>query len=500
MPAQTQVISVRQYGATGNGTTIDGPAIQAALNAAGLHGPCTVFFPAGRYATATVLTVPHDGVILQGEGMLGLGTTNGNPSTLVADPSHDSTPMLRIDPADSGVSNVFYRGTSFSNLSFDVSLCTNFTNTSASPPPVINLQGLSNCPVFANNVVFGNTGTALRIGQSNRIPGTSSPLISENLVFENFFAYGGYNSSATSSGQVPYAAGVVIYGSDNITLRRGLIAYNYINLPVASSPADIAAIQVIPAFLSTDVPNAENNGFTIDGVAITRYVVSIRLSSVNNPSRGWIGPQWGKIKDCISEGFNVILAINQENTSGSYGDNRGVIYWENHASSTRFGSPSYQVLASNLDGGILSTYCLGQTGDITLDQYCTGVRVLIGPYPIGSTGFFSATDAGTNFIHYTKNDLAGSIMTGALRICPPGVDPATTNGTYGNVGLQSFGDTIGLVASQRNGGPHFQTLGGTFGDAIVWQDSSSFLWYLGICVATGPPGTADWIRVNLAIW
>ena len=59
------VISVRDFGATGNGSTDDSAAIQAALDAAGANGE--VLFPRGNYRCVSGLVVP-DGCTLIGSG------------------------------------------------------------------------------------------------------------------------------------------------------------------------------------------------------------------------------------------------------------------------------------------------------------------------------------------------------------------------------------------------------------------------------------------------
>lgn len=51
-PALSQ-FSVRQFGAKGDGQAKDTPAIQAAIDAAGVAGG-TVYFPAGKYVSGTV--------------------------------------------------------------------------------------------------------------------------------------------------------------------------------------------------------------------------------------------------------------------------------------------------------------------------------------------------------------------------------------------------------------------------------------------------------------
>lgn len=62
-----KVFNVLSYGATGDGTTDDTSAIQAALNAAEAAGGGTVFLPKGTYQISTALKLPS-GVVLQGAG------------------------------------------------------------------------------------------------------------------------------------------------------------------------------------------------------------------------------------------------------------------------------------------------------------------------------------------------------------------------------------------------------------------------------------------------
>ena len=62
-----ETISVKDFGATGDGTTDDTTAIQNAINAVIAQGGGTLFFPAGTYLINATLTVPG-AVILKGAG------------------------------------------------------------------------------------------------------------------------------------------------------------------------------------------------------------------------------------------------------------------------------------------------------------------------------------------------------------------------------------------------------------------------------------------------
>ena len=53
------VFNVRDYGAKGDGVTIDSPAINAAIQAAAADGGGVVFFPKGRYASYSIRLASH---------------------------------------------------------------------------------------------------------------------------------------------------------------------------------------------------------------------------------------------------------------------------------------------------------------------------------------------------------------------------------------------------------------------------------------------------------
>ena len=92
-----EMANVKEFGATGNGTTDDTAAIQAAINAAGTG---MVFFPQGNYLISTTLNISgnYTGVSLLGvhSGLNGLGsmiTWNGGTTT----PMIDGTGSNNID-------------------------------------------------------------------------------------------------------------------------------------------------------------------------------------------------------------------------------------------------------------------------------------------------------------------------------------------------------------------------------------------------------------------
>ena len=57
--APAAVHNVKDYGAKGDGSSIDSPAINAAIEAAAAEGGGMVYFPAGRYASYSVHLASH---------------------------------------------------------------------------------------------------------------------------------------------------------------------------------------------------------------------------------------------------------------------------------------------------------------------------------------------------------------------------------------------------------------------------------------------------------
>lgn len=64
-----ETMSVKDFGAVGDGTTNDAAAIQAAIDAIDALGGGTVFFPRGTYRIGTALNIPDRGIRLVGESM-----------------------------------------------------------------------------------------------------------------------------------------------------------------------------------------------------------------------------------------------------------------------------------------------------------------------------------------------------------------------------------------------------------------------------------------------
>ena len=93
----THVIDVTAspYNATGNGTTDDTTAIQAAITAAcGVTGGATVYFPSGEYLVSSTLTVNQSNITLRGEGPSSLIMFHNQSTGYVLEIASGSTTTL----------------------------------------------------------------------------------------------------------------------------------------------------------------------------------------------------------------------------------------------------------------------------------------------------------------------------------------------------------------------------------------------------------------------
>jgi hypothetical protein len=95
-----EVISVKDFGATGNGTTDDTTAIQNAINEVNSLGGGIVFFPAGTYLVSSTLTV-SSGVTLHGTGPQGSFITTASATLNV----------INITGSYTGVNNIGFKTT-----------------------------------------------------------------------------------------------------------------------------------------------------------------------------------------------------------------------------------------------------------------------------------------------------------------------------------------------------------------------------------------------------
>lgn len=443
------VIDIRSFGCKCDGVTDDVTNFQAAINSAGITSPtgsATVQVPRGRTAVSTALRMPRAGIIIQGWGMMGNGGESGfggsDPvcSTIVPTSGHDNTPMLSMDPAFYGGSSPqFLRGSCLRDISFDVSGSTRFT--AGTPPVVLNLIEVSNCPEFVNIFVYGSIGTMLYIGPNS---GFSGNPLSENLVFRNCYFFGGFTGNSAQA----VANGVIVQASDNIRFEGGFISYTGPTMTVNNNATDIAGIQFLPGIASSGGGiNNISNGCSMNGTAFTNYAVAVRLSNVDIAGSCRC-PRYARFTGLLVENYNKVFAFNQEATSFTPGFDRSYVYiFGTVFGGTTFGAGQHILLGSKLLGGYVHFNYQNFAGDFSLDSTCTGVEYHISANP--NTGvFYDATDAGFNDGNYQKSGLAGRLLTGQTRFMGT-TAPSTANAGSGDCSAQFYGDTVKLFSNLR---------------------------------------------------
>jgi hypothetical protein len=206
-------VSVKDFGAIGDGVADDTAAIQAAINAVGVSGGGVVFLPRGDYRTTSALNVSQNFVTLCGEGM---GATVLVPSV---------AGQTGVVFQKSGGGTIEYCGISNLDIAPSVAIldCVQvidhfwFTSERVRMPgnftTGFNLyKGATAYLAFLHNV-FTNTGAVgVRIGQS----GTGD--------IQNVFLYNCHLNDATEAGlRIQNVGGLMWIGGESLFSERGLV-------------------------------------------------------------------------------------------------------------------------------------------------------------------------------------------------------------------------------------------------------------------------------------
>ena len=149
-----QTVNVKDYGATGDGTTDDSASILAALNACGSYG--TVFFAAGTYVVGSQINIPQNNITIDGQGatLIAKASTNFEYMLLGTNLTNVVVKNLTIDANQTNRisgQNVRFMGAGFTS-------CTDskFINCIAK-----NTLGYASVPAVA--LTFGGTCTRCQI-------------------------------------------------------------------------------------------------------------------------------------------------------------------------------------------------------------------------------------------------------------------------------------------------------------------------------------------------
>ena len=119
--SEAGLLSIKLFGAVGNGTADDSDALRAAINASSMCGGC-VFLPPGVYHLAT--TVQVGGSCIIGAASPGAGTDGTTkPQAQITGPPELGHPAIVINGHDTTVQDVTVTGASIAIYITNVSTC-----------------------------------------------------------------------------------------------------------------------------------------------------------------------------------------------------------------------------------------------------------------------------------------------------------------------------------------------------------------------------------------
>ena len=125
-------VSVKDFGAVGDGTTDDTVAIQAAINYTGSKLGGTILLPAGSYKITSTLSCLYPNILFVGDGSdepHNIGTQGAAAATKLVWSGASGGTMLNIGSVN-GVDNIKYSGGGVRSIYFDSGCTTNGTGAS----------------------------------------------------------------------------------------------------------------------------------------------------------------------------------------------------------------------------------------------------------------------------------------------------------------------------------------------------------------------------------
>lgn len=192
-------VSVKDFGAIGDGVTNDGPAFTSALAASS-----AVFVPAGTYLVNTTVTVPgnktlsgagrnsvtintsNSGTVLNvvgnGVSIEGIKFDNAGAGRIISAPQRESLTIERCEFASAAAASanaLVYSSGSFATIRDNV-FTTLRTNAAAYALVIDRTSGVMNIESSVHENRFGGTGKAVWIGSSDSSPRPEGILITDN--------------------------------------------------------------------------------------------------------------------------------------------------------------------------------------------------------------------------------------------------------------------------------------------------------------------------------
>ena len=264
------VVSVKDFGAVGDGVADDTAAIQAAIDA--YRGK--ILLPKGTYKISSTITLNSE-TILVGDGAGAYFQGGGYDRITVLKPvaGFTGTDVIRADPADTGPLVSYCYGVAIRDLLID---CINIKNDSRN---ILHLLSLSNSETFDSlRIINNNTNVSIRIGISANAPAFESDGLSFNNIYCLQADSGGTATSPvlliTSANEVSFRDSKFQRGTDPLTATSKAVHIN------ASAGRAVNAV-------------------TFDSCSFTGAEAGILVQGKNTDGQG---PRWIRVQNCTFEG------------------------------------------------------------------------------------------------------------------------------------------------------------------------------------------------------
>jgi len=430
-----EFISVKDFGAVGNGATNDASAIQAALDAVNAAGGGTVLVPAGTYNISSPLTM-YSNTRLIGDGK-GVSIIRKTTGATVATSLTANLVCLDLTPIGAACNCILYVHDAIRAVDVEIAhitFTTTATNATGSPVKFgIVAVGLSESSIhdttvsyvssasFVTPVIFLSSfcnNTAFQCGQGPSIENATSLEFSTN-----------YSSRSQKYGyffrDVKYSA---IHANACDSLNEIALCPDYTDRTVDS----IAYMFSACYSLSVSANGAEQcfgTQFKLDSC----ISVDVRNNVVIGPASSYTGANQVAIfyvaatanNVCIQQNFvwNSVTALQGAAVSGQHHDlystaanNLGFTYVNNWLSTARYATPS-PVYGNNVPAYVNSSFQGAQlSGDFTPTMNLVTATGVTLTYGASNKGRYSIVN-GWMFVDITIH-LATVTFTGTTNIYP----------------------------------------------------------------------------------
>ena len=348
-------VSVKDFGAVGDGVTDDTAAIQAAIDS---HRG-KIFLPTGTYKISSTIILKNE-TILIGEGAGAYFQGGGYPRLTVLQPAASFTgnDVLRADPADDSPLLSYRYGVALRDLLID---CINIKNLGKN---ILKLYSLSNTETFDSvRIINNNANIAIRIG----ISANASALESDGLSFNNIYCL------QTDSGGSATNPVLLIESANEVSFRDS-------KFQRGSDPTTVGSKAV---HINASTGRAVN-AVTFDSCSFTGAETGLLVQGKNTDGQG---PRWIRAQNCTFEGPKFpIFAIGESLRPVQF---------------CTFGSGNRMIaLAAGGTGVVLSANA--NNNIVEADEFTT---VLFDTFSAGNTliGGNSLTNNGTNNVRINRN-------------------------------------------------------------------------------------------------